>query len=125
MSSKSKCSGGQKYTNLPNISTFSFQKTRHSEAESWFSKANRMAPEDPSVHLHYGLFLMDSERNLEAAREFAKASKLNPEDYESVFNAGVAYRQAGKNTEAEMFYRKAVQLRPQVKMMKYLFSEFS
>ena len=97
-----------------NISTFSFQKTRHSEAESWFSKANRMAPEDPSVHLHYGLFLMDSERNLEAAREFAKASKLNPEDYESVFNAGVAYRQAGRNTEAEMFYRKAVQIRPQV-----------
>ena len=84
-----------------------------------------MAPEDPSVHLHYGLFLMDSERNLEAAREFAKASKLNPEDYESVFNAGVAYRQAGKNTEAEMFYRKAVQLRPQVKLMKFQFSKFS
>ena len=33
-----------------------------------------MAPDNPSVHLHYGLFLMDSERNLEAAREFAKAS---------------------------------------------------
>ena len=25
-----------------------------------------MAPDDSSVHLHYGLFLMDSERNLEA-----------------------------------------------------------
>ena len=74
-----------------------------------------MAPDDPSVHLHYGLFLMDSERNLEAAREFAKAAQLNPEDYESVFNAGVAYRQAGgRNPEAEMFYRKAVQLRPKV-----------
>jgi Flp pilus assembly protein TadD len=74
-----------------------------------------MAPDDPSVHLHYGLFLMDSERNLEAAREFAKAAQLNPEDYESVFNAGVAYRQAGgRNSEAEMFYRKAVQLRPKV-----------
>ena len=29
-----------------------------------------MAPDNPSVHLHYGLFLMDSEKNLEAAREF-------------------------------------------------------
>ena len=79
-----------------------------------------MAPDDPSVHLHYGLFLMDSERNLEAAREFAKASKLNPEDYESVFNAGVAYRQAGKNTEAETFYRKAVKLRPKVHLQFYI-----
>ena len=73
-----------------------------------------MAPNDPSVHLHYGLFLMDSERNLEAAREFSRAAQLKPDDYESVFNAGVAFRQAGKNEEAEIFYRKAVQLKPNV-----------
>jgi len=88
-------------------------KTRQSEAEAWFSKANQIAPNDPSVHLHYGLFLMDTERNLEAAQEFSKAAELNPNDYESIFNAGVAYRQAGQNTQAELFYRKAVQLKPQ------------
>ena len=73
-----------------------------------------MVPEDPSVHLHYGLFLMDSDRNLEAAEEFARAVSLKSDDYESVFNAGVAYRQANMNTEAEKFYRMAVQLRPNV-----------
>lgn len=87
-------------------------KSRTSEAETVFSKAYNMAPNDPSVHLHYGLFLMDSERNLEAAREFSRAAQLKPDDYESVFNAGVAFRQAGKNEEAEIFYRKAVQLKP-------------
>ena len=36
------------------------------QAESWFFKANRMASDNPSVHLHHGLFLMNSDRNLEA-----------------------------------------------------------
>ena len=103
------------YINMKaNFISIVFQKTRHSEAESWFLKAKEMVPEDPSVHLHYGLFLMDSDRNLEAAEEFARAVSLKSDDYESVFNAGVAYRQANMNTEAEKFYRMAVQLRPNV-----------
>lgn len=88
-------------------------KTRHGEAEEWFSKANNMAPRDPSVHLHYGLFLMDLERNMEAAKEFALAAELKPDDFESVFNAGVAFRQAGQKEMAEKYYRKAVALKPQ------------
>ena len=73
-----------------------------------------MAPRDPSVHLHYGLFLMDADRNSEAAEEFAKAAEIDPTDYESIFNAGVAFRQAGQHSQAEEFYRKAVDLKPNV-----------
>ena len=90
------------------------QKTRHTEAESWFVKAQKLAPRDPSVHLHYGLFLMDADRNSEAAEEFAKAAEIDPTDYESIFNAGVAFRQAGQHSRAEEFYRKAVDLKPNV-----------
>lgn len=117
-----------------------FQKTRHGEAERWFSKAKQLAPSDPSVYLHYGLFLMDAEgdRNFEAGQKFQMASELilgnnkdlNPNKspdnieesalhssisvYDSVFNAAVAYRQAGRHDLAEIFYRKAVTIRPKV-----------
>ena len=90
------------------------QKTRHNEAESWFVKAGKLAPRDPAVHLHYGLFLMDADRNSQAAEEFAKAAEIDPQDYESIFNAGVAFRQAGQHSQAEEFYRKAVDLKPNV-----------
>ena len=117
-----------------------FQKTRHSEAESWFLKAYQLAPLDPSVHLHYGLFLMDADgnRNFEAGQKFQIASELllgkdkgqtsrkdsrdideanlqsSISAYDTTFNAAVAYRQAGRNDLAEKFYRKAVDIRPKV-----------
>lgn len=94
-----------------------FQKTRHGEAEHWFTKANEIAPEDPNVHMHYGFFLLDTERNLEAGIQFEKAVQIRPQDYESNFNAGVAFRLAGKNDLAEKFYRQALQLRPQVRLI--------
>ncbi len=98
------------------------QKTRHPEAEEWFGKALRVAPLDPSVRTHYGLFLMDAGRNLEAARSFEEAVRLSGDGgggegedyYESVFNAGVAFRLAGRMEEAERFYRKAADIRPNV-----------
>jgi Tfp pilus assembly protein PilF len=102
------------YYNIFNTIIFMFQKTRHSEAEHWFTKANEIAPEDPNVHMHYGFFLLDTERNLEAGIQFEKAVQIRPQDYESNFNAGVAFRLAGKNDLAEKFYRQALQLRPQV-----------
>ena len=79
------------------------QKTRHSEAEFWFSKARALAPDDGEVHLHYGMFLLDADRNSEAAQHFAIAAKANDKDekggdvpnehaYEATFNAAVAFR---------------------------------
>ncbi len=97
---------------------FFFQKTRHPEAEEWFSKALSVAPRDPSVRTHLGLFLMDAGRNLEAARSFEEAVRLGgdgDEAYESAFNAGVAYRMAGVMDRAEFFYRKAADMRPKVR----------
>ena len=99
------------------------QKTRQNEAESWFMKAKKLAPNDASVHLHYGLFLMDSDRNLEAAEEFAMAAEISPTDYESVFNAGVAFRQAGNNEKAEKYYRNSVNLRPNVSICSVVASQ--
>ena len=79
-------------------------------------KAKSLAPNDPGVHLHYGLFLMEASRDLEAAAEFEAATKSQPDDYNAAFNAGVAYRQAGRLVKAEEFYRKAADIRPKVKL---------
>ncbi len=76
-----------------------------------------MAPEDPSVRLHYGLFLIDIGRNREAALEFERAVNLSAE-YESVFNAGVAFRLAGQLDKAEQYYRRAAIMRPEVNKRK-------
>lgn len=73
-----------------------------------------MAPNDPGVHLHYGLFLMEASRDLEAATEFEAASKSQPDEYNAAFNAAVAYRQAGRLEKAEEFYRKAADISPKV-----------
>lgn len=101
---------------------FSLQKTRHSEAERWFTKAHSLAPHDASVHLHYGMFLLDADRSLEAAEHFevaAMASSVGGGDeedaYKTLFNAAVAFRQAGRTDRAEEFYRKALKVRPKVR----------
>jgi len=98
------------------IAFFLLQKTRLAEAERWFQRAETAAPRDPSVGLHYGLFLLDAGRALEAAKRFSRASHSTGDSgdnaYEIAFNAAVAYRLAGNNPLAEDFYRKAKELRP-------------
>ena len=76
------------------------QKTRHSEAESWFSRARALAPDDREVHLHYGMFLLDADRSREAAQHFVLAAAAsrdsttahNEHAYEATFNAALAFR---------------------------------
>lgn len=36
------------------VLTFMFQESRVGEAEQWFRRAQRLAPDDPSVYHHYG-----------------------------------------------------------------------
>ena len=62
------------------------------EAESWFLKAQSLAPEDSSVYQHYGQFLGDLGRVDESAEMYANAVKYNPDDFELLFNTANAYR---------------------------------
>lgn len=80
-----------------------------------------MAPRNPDISFHYGLFLLDEggQANLLlAAENFVLASiELNEGDslyYESLFNAAVAYREAGELLKAELFYGKAAKVKPNV-----------
>lgn len=85
--------------------------SREREAELLFSRAVSVAPRDPSVYVHYGLYLMDKRRHLEAAKNFQVAATFDPSDYDSVFNSAVAFREAGDLVRAEAYYRDALGLR--------------
>jgi len=87
-------------------------ESRNHEAESWFQRAKAVAPAEPTVYVHYGLYLMDRNRFIEAAKNLGEAAKLSPSNYDNVFNAAVAYREAGRLDIAETFYRRTVQIRP-------------
>ena len=77
-----------------------------------FQRAKAVAPAEPTVYVHYGLYLMDRRRFSEAAKNLGEAARLNPANYDNVFNAAVAYREAGQLDIAETFYRRTVQIRP-------------
>lgn len=87
-------------------------ESRDQEAESWFQRAKTVAPAEPTVYVHYGLYLMDRNRFSEAAKNLGEAARLNPSNYDNVFNAAVAYREAGQLDIAELFYRRTVEIRP-------------
>ncbi|CAD6234608.1 GSCOCG00002010001-RA-CDS [Cotesia congregata] len=101
------------------------------EAERWFIKATRLAPDDPNVHHRYvnvqglslnsinvfaagilGVFLSSQGRLSEAAREQVKAAELSRSNYELTVAAAAALHQAGRDEDAEVWYKHATSLRP-------------
>ncbi|XP_046590337.1 protein O-mannosyl-transferase TMTC2 isoform X2 [Neodiprion lecontei] len=89
------------------------QSSRVLEAERWFLRAQRLAPQDSSVHHHYGVFLTSQGRLAEAAEQHVKAAELSTKDYELAVAAASALRQSDRRAEAETWYRHAAILRPQ------------
>uniref|UniRef100_A0A8D8WH46 dolichyl-phosphate-mannose--protein mannosyltransferase n=1 Tax=Cacopsylla melanoneura TaxID=428564 RepID=A0A8D8WH46_9HEMI len=87
-------------------------RTRLSEAELWFQKAQKLAPDDPNVYQHYGQFLSEQGRNQEAVLLYTKAVQLSPNDYDSTVGAATALRHCNRLDEAEEYYRRATKLRP-------------
>ncbi|XP_063699356.1 protein O-mannosyl-transferase TMTC2 [Culicoides brevitarsis] len=86
--------------------------SRISEAEHWFKRALKLAPNDASVHHHYAEFLHSLNRIEEACQSRIKAAELSPNDYSLVVAAATSLRLLDRKTEAEKWYRLAVLLRP-------------
>lgn len=86
--------------------------SRSAEAEQYFRRAQKLAPEDPSVYHHYGEFLASRGRHKEAAVLYEKAAELRPREFELAVATATAMRQAGRHSDAERWYRRAVILKP-------------
>jgi tetratricopeptide (TPR) repeat protein len=59
--------------------------------ECFFERAMRFRPEDPAVHLTYGLHLMRLDRMREAVVALERAKQLGPDDPNIDYNLGLAY----------------------------------
>uniref|UniRef100_A0A1A9UXH9 dolichyl-phosphate-mannose--protein mannosyltransferase n=1 Tax=Glossina austeni TaxID=7395 RepID=A0A1A9UXH9_GLOAU len=92
--------------------TLARNSSRASEAEFWFKRALKLAPEQASVYHHYAEFLTSQSRNAEAVSYRVRAARLAPNDYSLVVAAATALRLMDRKAEAEVLYRKAVYLRP-------------
>jgi len=85
-----------------------------SEAEQWYSKAHRTAPNDPMVRIRYAGFLSSVGRLEDAAEQYEAAAALASGDHEIAVKTATALRKAGRMTDSEMYYRRAATLYPQV-----------
>ncbi|XP_030238584.1 protein O-mannosyl-transferase TMTC2 isoform X3 [Drosophila navojoa] len=92
--------------------TLARNSSRASEAEMWFKRALKLAPEQASVYHHYAEFLSLQSRHHESAVYHRRAAELAPTDYALVVAAATSLRLLDRKVEAELWYRKAVALRP-------------
>lgn len=85
-----------------------------SEAEEWYGKAHRTAPDDPTVRTRYADFLSSMGRLEDAAEQYKTAATLASDDHEIAVKTATALRKAGRTSDSETYYRRAVHLYPQV-----------
>lgn len=87
---------------------------RPAQAESFYRKAERLAPDNGDVNNNLGAFLCGSGRQHEADAYFLKA--LNDPFYRSpaaaLSNAGVCALKAGDRTKAEDYFRRVLTTQP-------------
>ncbi|XP_049318038.1 protein O-mannosyl-transferase TMTC2 [Bactrocera dorsalis] len=92
--------------------TLARNSSRAAEAEVWFKRALRLAPQQSSAHHYYAEFLTSQSRSEEAIFYRIRAAELAPDDYALVVAAATALRLSERKAEAESWYRKAVAMRP-------------
>lgn len=90
------------------------QRSRLSEAEEWYGKARRTAPDNPAVRTRYADFLSSAGRLDEAAEQYEAAAALASDDHEIAVKTATTLRKAGRTSDSEAYYRRAVRLYPQV-----------
>ena len=85
-----------------------------SMAEKHYSRAKKLAPNDPLVANAYGTFLCTERRYAEADSEFnmAAASVMNPSPWVASTNAGLCQESSGRYALAKSNMRQALQQNP-------------
>ena len=89
-------------------------------AEKHYSRAKKLAPNDPYVANTYGTFLCAQQRYAEADAEFklAATSIMNPSPWLASTNAGLCQESSGRYALAKASMRQALQQNPDYKPAK-------
>ncbi len=89
-------------------------------AEKHYSRAKKLAPNDPLVANAYGTFLCAERRYTEADSEFklAASSIMNPSPWVASTNAGLCQESSGQYALAKASMRQALQQNPDYRPAK-------
>ncbi len=89
-------------------------------AEKHYSRAKKLAPNDPLVANAYGTFLCARQRYAEADTEFklAATSIMNPSPWVASTNAGLCLESSGQYASAKASMRQALQQNPDYRPAK-------
>jgi len=91
--------------------------------ECWFNRALRFAPDDPQVHMVYGLFLMRSGQKQAAVEQLEVARTLGLASGNFNYNLGLAYFQAQEYDKARLQAYKARELGYELDGLKNLLNK--
>jgi tetratricopeptide (TPR) repeat protein len=78
--------------------------------DCYFDRAMRFKPDDPVVHMIYGMFLQKVHRNDEAVARYEEALDMNPDSAEAHYNYGLLLVEMGKFDEAVKHAQRAYEL---------------
>ena len=77
--------------------------------ECYFDRAMRFAPDDPTVRVLYGIYLMKSGKTEEALDELMQALDLNPDSAEVQYDIGLVYFELRNYKQANLYAARAYQ----------------
>lgn len=78
--------------------------------DCYFDRAMRFKPEDPVVHMIYGMYLQKVHRNDESAARYEEALDMSPDSAEAHYNYGLLLVEMGKFDEALVHAKRAYEL---------------
>lgn len=78
--------------------------------ECWFNRALRFAPDDPAVHLLFGIYLLQKGDSSAAIERLKTAERMNPNEMNVQYNLGLALVQTGDLDSAVQHAKKAYSL---------------
>ena len=106
---------------LLGLAQIAMLKNRRADAAAYIQRARNVAPQNVSVLLAWGRFLMQTDKFNEAEWAFKKAEKLDLELTSSVlFDLGDLYLKAyGKPEDALVYYQKALQQNPENPLARF------
>lgn len=90
-----------------------FEQDNFFQAQQWFSKTAKLAPEATPAHYNLGVIAFEQGKSEEAINCYEKAAALDPTDTDTLFNLALALKQAGRLSQAKEIYLRILELAPQ------------
>lgn len=90
-----------------------------SSAEGMLSKAAKLMPSNPFVHMNYGIVLEALQKNNEALAHYQEALKIDPKMTQALYSIGLLQDKMGRIDEGIASLKQALALEPENSFINY------